>query len=78
MPVFHFDLVSQTTTVPDETGHECADLAEAREVADGLALRLIHREPELAGRGFAMSVKSDGRDELYRAEFDAILKLIAN
>ncbi len=77
MPVFHFDLVDGTT-VPDVTGHECADLFEAQEIADGLALRLVRNEPQLIGWGFAMSVKSEEGVELYRAELDVLCKPAAN
>jgi hypothetical protein len=75
MRVFHFDLVDGTT-IADAGGYPCADLAEAKEIADGLAYRLARSERQLIGKGLAVTVKSEDDEEVYRAELDVVNRLL--
>lgn len=74
MPVFHFDLVDGIT-IKDAGGHPCADFEEAKLVATGLAVRLAKTEPHLIGKGFAIAVKTQDDEEVFRADLDLINKL---
>jgi|HubBroStandDraft_1064217.scaffolds.fasta_scaffold511644_1 hypothetical protein len=75
MRVFHFDLVDGTI-IADAGGYPCADLAEATEIANGLAYRLARSEPQLIGKGLAIAVKSEDEEEVYRAEIDVVNRLL--
>jgi hypothetical protein len=77
MTVFHFDLVGGINIV-DAGGHPCVDLHEAGEIARDLALRLVREEPQLVGKGFAISVKTEDGEEVYRAQLDTINRLVSN
>ena len=78
MPIFHFDLVDGTV-IEDAGRHKCRHLVEAKHVANGLAVRLLKTEPQLIGRGFAISVKTETNEEVYRAELDLLHKdLLSN
>jgi hypothetical protein len=77
MAFYHFDLVD-SQIVEDAGGHECGDLEEARKIAQGLAIRLAKQQPHLIGRGFAIAVRSQDDEEVYRIAIDVANRMASN
>jgi hypothetical protein len=69
MELYHFDLVD-SQKIADADGHPCTSFPEAVAIANGLAVKLAREEPQLVGLGYAISVKNERDEEVYRAEID--------
>jgi hypothetical protein len=71
MPRYHFDLID-SKTVADEGGTDVSDDIQARDVAEGIARRLIQERPELKNRHFAILVSNEDGEEVCRVQLDTI------
>jgi hypothetical protein len=77
MAYYYFDLVD-VETIADAGGFECKTVDEAKEIARGLAIRLVSRQEQLIGKGVTVVVRSEVDEEVYRVALDAVNKLLAN
>jgi hypothetical protein len=56
--------------IADRGVHECIDEEHAKEIADGIAERLVQAEPDLIFGGHAIVVRDAENRLIYRAEMD--------
>ncbi|WP_441277241.1 DUF6894 family protein [Tardiphaga sp. 172_B4_N1_3] len=70
MTLYEFDI--EDGVVVNGASCECASMAEAHALALRLAFQLAREEPEMIGRGCAISVKSEDGLERRRVEIDDI------
>ena len=66
---YHFDLVD-ADTVTEASGALLDDDDQAGKVARELAQEVREQRPELLGHGYAVSVRSDSGEEIWRAAID--------
>jgi hypothetical protein len=74
MDKFYFDLIGDFAA-KDVIGHDCAGEDEAKEHGRFIAHRIGTEKPEMIREGNYISVRNEGRFEVYRA---AILSTVAS
>jgi hypothetical protein len=77
LTIFSFEIRNGATVVADAGGHLCS-IGEAEQIAQGLAERLIRKEPELVGLGYAVFVKSEDGAVHCRIDLDDVHRRLAN
>jgi hypothetical protein len=70
MPRYYFDL-TDGKKVPDMAGQMLRDKGVAARVADKLARDIYKIRPELRGKDYAISVRDETGEEVYRADVEA-------
>jgi hypothetical protein len=76
MDQFYFDLVGDFAA-NDFVGHRCASEDEAREHCRFIAQRIGTEKPEMARRGYYISVRDKAGHEIYRAPITSALNVSA-
>jgi hypothetical protein len=77
MSFYYFELVNGQMNA-DVGGYDCADINEAKDIAKGLAIKLASKQPQMIGKGVAVSVRAHDDHEVYRVELDAANRLLAH
>ena len=69
MPRFRFNLEDHRV-IADRGLHDCEDIAQAQELADEIAERLVQENPDLVSPDFSVVVRGEDNAEVYRAPLD--------